>query len=106
MYLITDLPVTLRLSCDLLIMDIGSNDLAQMAKVSIEGAELLADYLLRWALHTGAKHVLFLGVLPRLGGLRGSADHFRANREQVQCPSTEPRYGVHTTTGPVPQVSS
>ena len=83
--LITDLPVRLRPKCDVMILDIGSNDLAQLKSVRPTAMHLLAEYLFDWAMRSTATHVVFLGVLPREGGLRGSVSNFQANRNLYNC---------------------
>ena len=77
---ITDIPVAWRLSCELLVLDIGSNDIAQSKTVNKRAMELLAKFIYDWASLAPARCVIFIGVLPRTAGLRGSARQFEQNR--------------------------
>ena len=77
---ITDIPVSWKPKCDMLIIDLGSNDIAQLKRDNKFTIEQLADFLFDWASRADVKCVLILGVLPRSRGLRGSASHFNFNR--------------------------
>ena len=78
--LITDLPVTFNANCDILIIDLGSNDIAGVKSARPKAIKLLAEYLYAWVLRSRSKHVVFLSVLPRCGGLQGSVDTFHQHR--------------------------
>ena len=77
---ITDIPVAWRPSCELLVLDIGSNDIAQSKTVNKRAMELLAKFIYGWASLAPARCVIFIRVLPRTAGLRGSARQFKQNR--------------------------
>ena len=80
--LIIDLPVRMKKpECDVLFLDIGSNDIAQLKSVRPSVTLSLAKYLFTWGMRSNATHIVFLGVLPREGGLRGSVTQFEANRK-------------------------
>ena len=50
--LITDLPVTFKVNCDILIIDLGSNDIAGVKSAPPKAIKLLAEYLYAWALRS------------------------------------------------------
>ncbi len=79
--MITDIPVAYRPDCDLLVIDLGSNDLALLKHSCRRVMFSLAKFLFDWAIRSPAKHIILLGVLPRSGRLRGSIDTFRSNRD-------------------------
>ena len=68
-----DIPVAWRPSCELLVLDIGSNDIARSKTVNKRAMELLAKFIFVWASLAPARCVISLGVLPRAASLRGSA---------------------------------
>ena len=78
--LLTGIPVEWRPSYEFLVLDIGSNDIAQLQTVNKRAMELLDKCIYDWASLAPARCVIFLGVLPRTAGLRGSACQFEQNR--------------------------
>ena len=75
-----NIPVAWRPSCELLVLDIGSNDIAQSKTVNKRAMELLAKFIFVWASLARARCVISLGVILRAAGLRGSARQFEQNR--------------------------
>ena len=69
-----------RPSCELLVLDIGSKDIAQSKTVNKRAINLLAKFIYDWASLAPARCVIFLGVLPRTAGLRESARQFEQNK--------------------------
>lgn len=78
--LISDLRATFRPTVDLLVIDIGSNDIASARRASQSVMQLLAEYVFQWGMRSYAKHIIFLGVLPRTHRLQCSVDQFNLNR--------------------------
>ena len=75
-----DLPKNFHTNCNLLVLDFGSNDLANLSRESEHFVHKLAEFFLDWAVNSRAKHILVLGILPRSQGLRSSVGTFESNR--------------------------
>ena len=60
--LIIDLPVRIKPECDVLFLDIGSNDIAQLKSVRPSVILSLAKYLFTWSMRSNATHIVFLCV--------------------------------------------
>ena len=80
MNIFTDLPINFECTSDLLVVDFGSNDLANIKVRSERAATFLAEYIFLWGCKSGASCVLFLGVMPRTGRLSCSVEVFNYNR--------------------------
>ena len=80
MNIFTDLPIHFECASDLLVVDFGSNDLANLKVRSERAATSLAEYIFLWGSKSGASCVLFLGVMPRTGRLSCSVEVFDYNR--------------------------
>ena len=76
-----DLPIIFDAQCDILVMNMGSNDLACLSKVDLRSVQRLACRYYEWAINTGARAVLFVGVLKRTGRLNCSPSVFNVNRQ-------------------------
>lgn len=79
---VEQLPLDFYSNDNLLVVDFGSNDLANIPIESVHEVELLAHRIHTWAINTGAKHVLILGIIPRSGGFYNGCnrDTFELNR--------------------------
>ena len=75
-----ELPTNFTTNSDLLAIDFGSNDLANLNKYSPHIVTCLAEYIYLWGMKSGAKRLLFLGVLQRSKGLKCTKDTFESNR--------------------------
>lgn len=62
---IEKLPEHFHTNDKLLVVDFGSNDLANMHTATKSGVRMLVEHMFRWASTRGAQKVLILGVLPR-----------------------------------------
>lgn len=81
--IILDLPNTGSFIChdSLLVINIGSNDLANCEHYSPKFVEKLAEYIHVWGNSTGAKKVLFIGIIPRSKNLNCDQSVFEENRK-------------------------
>ncbi len=77
----SDLHANFSTLCDVLVLNMGSNDLANMDIVDNVHVSNLAKLHYYWCMNSGARRVLCLGVLPRSQRLRGSVAVFDANRD-------------------------
>lgn len=76
-----DLTESFRTRSNLLIMNFGSNDISRLRTVDKIKVQHLAEVHFDWAMNSGAKMVLFIGVLQRTGRLQGSVACFGENRD-------------------------
>ena len=75
-----DFPIRLRTTCDIVLMDFGSNDLAELKTFSKSFCEKLVTFFITWAHASRAKKVLMCSILPRTGGIKSNTDIFESNR--------------------------
>ena len=76
-----DLPQNFTTQCDILVLNMGSNDLACLSRIDRNAVHRLVHKYFEWALRTGARSVVIIGVLRRTGRLRCTSDVFNANRQ-------------------------
>lgn len=74
------LPRHFSTTCELVVFDFGSNDLARLKQYHESFIDELIKFYLMWLRRCGAKKYLVLGVLPRIGRLKGSPETFEKNR--------------------------
>ena len=79
--ILEDLPRGYCARCDFLIINMGSNDLANLKKVDFNGVRMFAENYFTWAKNTGARNCLFIGILKRTGRLRCTREVFNKNRQ-------------------------
>ena len=61
---------------DLVILDFGSNDLANIKNCHANTIKNIAKFLFSWVMNICAHRVLVIGILPRKRGLRGNTHDF------------------------------
>lgn len=75
-----DLPHNFRTSCELMVFCLGSNDLAQLKSANVRAVMDIVKKHFNWAQSSGAKHILFIGVIPRVKRINGTVADFEFNR--------------------------
>ena len=76
----TDLPIHFTVDSDLVILDFGSNYLANIKNSHANTIKNIAKFLFSCVMNICAHRVLVLGILPRKRGLRGNTHDFDTNR--------------------------
>lgn len=79
-YLMQDLPPQVE-EIDCLILDMASNDLANLRSIDYQGVCEMVDFYFNWARNCGARYTLILGVLKRTHRLAASPEVFNVNRK-------------------------
>ena len=85
-----DLPIHFTTDTDLIILEFGANDLANIKKSHTNTVKNIANFFLSWVMNICAHRVLILGILLRKRGLPGNIHDFDTNR--AVCNSTMRNY--------------